>query len=143
TLEEAILQGFLELVERDSVALWWYNRLSRPAVDLDSFEEPYLKNVGAYLQTRRRDLWVLDLTSDLAIPAFVAVSRRIDRQPESIMFGFGSHLDSRIAVVRAVTELNQFLALIPDETAGYRPPVPSDRDGDEEVTAWAVTATLA
>ncbi len=25
-LEEAILQGLLELVERDSVGLWWYNR---------------------------------------------------------------------------------------------------------------------
>ena len=41
TLEEAILQGFLELVERDSVALWWYNRVRRPGIDLDSFEEPY------------------------------------------------------------------------------------------------------
>ena len=34
TLEEAILQGFLELVERDAVALWWYNRVQRPEVDL-------------------------------------------------------------------------------------------------------------
>jgi ribosomal protein S12 methylthiotransferase accessory factor len=31
TLEEAILQGFFELVERDACALWWYNRLRRPA----------------------------------------------------------------------------------------------------------------
>ena len=30
TLEEAIVQGFLELVERDSYAIWWYNRLSGP-----------------------------------------------------------------------------------------------------------------
>lgn len=28
--EEAILQGFMELVERDSVALWWYNRFHIP-----------------------------------------------------------------------------------------------------------------
>ena len=34
--EDAVLQGFFELVERDSVALWWYNRLRRPAVDLAS-----------------------------------------------------------------------------------------------------------
>ncbi|HEY9610820.1 TOMM precursor leader peptide-binding protein, partial [Allocoleopsis sp.] len=38
-LEEAILQGFMELVERDSIALWWYNRLPKPAVELSSFEE--------------------------------------------------------------------------------------------------------
>ena len=29
TLEEAIVQGFLELVERDAYAIWWYNRLQR------------------------------------------------------------------------------------------------------------------
>ena len=31
TLEEAIVQGFLELVERDAYAIWWYNRLRRAA----------------------------------------------------------------------------------------------------------------
>src|SRR5207247_11424861 len=51
TLEEAILQGFLELVERDGVALWWYNRVRRPAVDLDSFGEPYVDELRA--PTRR------------------------------------------------------------------------------------------
>ena len=30
TREEAIVQGFLELVERDAYAIWWYNRLQRP-----------------------------------------------------------------------------------------------------------------
>src|SRR5271169_1389605 len=30
TREEAIVQGFLELVERDSYAIWWYNRVQRP-----------------------------------------------------------------------------------------------------------------
>jgi ribosomal protein S12 methylthiotransferase accessory factor len=29
TMEEAILQGFMELVERDSIALWWYNRVKQ------------------------------------------------------------------------------------------------------------------
>ena len=29
TLEEAIVQGFLELVERDAYAIWWYNRLQQ------------------------------------------------------------------------------------------------------------------
>jgi bacteriocin biosynthesis cyclodehydratase domain-containing protein len=107
TLEEAILQGFLELVERDSVALWWYNRVSRPEVNLDSFEEPYLGKLRDYLRKHRRSLWVLDLTADLSVPVFAALSRRTDGEPEQIMFGFGAHLDPRIALMRAVTELNQ------------------------------------
>ena len=34
-LEEAVLQGFCELVERDAVALWWYPRSRKPALLLD------------------------------------------------------------------------------------------------------------
>jgi ribosomal protein S12 methylthiotransferase accessory factor len=48
TLEEAVVQGFLELVERDGVALWWYNRARRPGVDLDSFAEPYLGRLQTF-----------------------------------------------------------------------------------------------
>ena len=48
TLEKAILSGFLELVERDSVALWWYNRAPRPGVDLAGLGDPYLRSVAEY-----------------------------------------------------------------------------------------------
>lgn len=84
TQEEAILQGFMELVERDSVALWWYNCVKRPVVDLDSFDEPYLKALQDYYQTQHRE-WVLDITSDLKIPSFAAISRRSDRAAEEIL----------------------------------------------------------
>ena len=42
TAEEAILQGFYELAERDAFGIWWYNRLRVPAVDLESFDDEYL-----------------------------------------------------------------------------------------------------
>jgi oxazoline/thiazoline synthase len=50
TLEEAIVQGFLELVERDAYAIWWYNRLHRPGVDLDQFEDSYVRDLRAGLR---------------------------------------------------------------------------------------------
>src|SRR5690606_32783361 len=82
SLEEAILQGFFELVERDAVALWWYNRLSMAAVDLESFDDPYLRRTLDFYRRNGREFWVLDLTSDLEIPSFAAVSRRIDQPLE-------------------------------------------------------------
>jgi ribosomal protein S12 methylthiotransferase accessory factor len=139
TLEEAILQGFLELVERDSVALWWYNRVRRPGVCMDSFADPYLERVGAFLRGRRRDLWALDLTSDLQIPVFAALSRRTDQPAEKILFGFGAHLDPRIALLRAVTELIQMLALF----LGEEGEEPMDVIQDPEAVHWLKTATLA
>lgn len=111
TLEEAILQGFMELVERDCVALWWYNRIKRPVVDLDSFDEPYLQRLKDYYQTQHRDFWVLDITSDFNIPCFAAFSRRIGGATEEILLGFGTHFDAKVAILRAVTEVNQSLGI--------------------------------
>jgi oxazoline/thiazoline synthase len=110
TLEEAILQGFMELVERDCVALWWYNRLKKPQVDLDSFDDPYFQMLKQYYQTDlNREVWVLDLTSDFTIPTFAAISRSSDRLTEDIVLGFGAHFDPQIAISRALTEVNQVL----------------------------------
>lgn len=139
TREEAILQGFFELVERDAVALWWYNRIRRPGVDLDSFGESYLAELKDYLQGHHREMWALDLTSDLGIPTFMAASRRMDGATEQILFGFGAHLDARIALLRAVTEMNQMLGHVlrapDDETApGHLT--------DRETVEWLRTATL-
>jgi len=111
TLEEAIVQGFLELVERDAYAIWWYNRLRRPEVDLDQFQDSYVRDLRAQLAEVGRRLWVLDVTNDLGIPAFVAISHWTQNSQENIEFGSGAHFDSRIALLRALTELNQFLSI--------------------------------
>lgn len=111
SFEEAIVQGFMELVERDCVALWWYNRIQRPAVDLDSFDEPYLQTLRDYYQSQNYQLWVLDITNDFNIPSFAAIVRRDNQTSEAIVLGFGTHFDPKIAMLRAVTEVNQFMAV--------------------------------
>ena len=111
TLEEAILQGFLELVERDAYAIWWYNRLQRPQVDLRQFDDSYIRDAQNQLAESGRRLWVLDVTSDLGIPTFVAITHWMQNGQENIEFGSGAHFDTRIALLRALTELNQFLSI--------------------------------
>jgi oxazoline/thiazoline synthase len=111
TLEEAIVQGFLELVERDAHAIWWYNCLQRRELDLDQFDDSYIRDLQTQLAESGRRLWVLDIASDLAIPAFVAVTHWTQNGRENIEFCSGAHFDARIALLRAVTELNQFLSI--------------------------------
>jgi ribosomal protein S12 methylthiotransferase accessory factor len=111
TLAEAIVQGFLELVERDAYAIWWYNRLQRREVDLSQFDDSYIRDLQIQLAESGRRLWVLDVTSDLGIPTFVAITHWMQNGAENIEFGSGAHFDPRIALLRALTELNQFLAL--------------------------------
>ena len=100
TLEEAVVQGFLELVERDAYAIWWYNRLQRPEVDLGPFDDTYIRELKIQLAETGRRVWVLDVTSDLGIPSFVTIAHWIENGEEFIDFGSGAHFDARIAVLR-------------------------------------------
>jgi ribosomal protein S12 methylthiotransferase accessory factor len=136
-LEEAVLQGFCELVERDAVALWWYNRLRKPGVAVASFEEPYLLELIKHYKTLDREAWALDITSDLGIPAFAAVSRLSMGPEEHIFVGLGCHLDARVALQRAFAELTQMVVLAKGR---------EDIDvaiADDETLSWLRTATLA
>jgi ribosomal protein S12 methylthiotransferase accessory factor len=104
-LEEAILQGFFELCERDAVGIWWHSRAKRPAVDLASFEERYFLELVAHYDALGYALWVLDVTTDLEVPAFVALAHAAETNRWII--GLGSHREAKLGVQRALTELNQ------------------------------------
>ncbi len=106
TLDEAIIQGFLELVERDAVAVWWYNRLQRPCINIADVS---LEIVSLFeIATKEEwDHWVLDLTTDFEIPVFAAIGK--NRRTGRYRFGFGAHFEVHIAIERAISELYQLI----------------------------------
>jgi ribosomal protein S12 methylthiotransferase accessory factor len=138
--EEAILQGLLELVERDSTALWWYNRVHRPEIDLDTFDDPYVQQLRHVYLTRGREVWALDLTSDLGIPVVAGCSRRAGGEPEEILVAFGAHLDPRIAIRRALTEINQLLPALDQSSKELRA---RRLKPDSQLDDWLQRATFA
>ena len=135
TLEEAILQGFLELVERDACALWWYNRVRRPALDLASFDDPFFRRTAAYLRTKGRTLYAIDLTSDLGIPVVIALTH--DDRGGRVVCGLGAHLNAHVAASRAVAELNQLTIL-----GTVEPPETAGTDNDPMLAQWMREATI-
>jgi oxazoline/thiazoline synthase len=139
-LEEAVLQGLLELVERDAVALWWYNRLRRRGVDLDSVDDAYVSEIIHHYGELRRELWALDITSDFGVPTFAAISRRVDKAEEDIIYGFGAHLDPGVALARALTELNQSLEAVPTATG---PELIRTYRGSQDAVRWWRTVKTA
>lgn len=105
TWEEAVLGGLLELIERDAVTIWWYNRLRRPRVDWADFGDPWLLGAAEALAQQQRSPVLLDLTHDLGIPVYAAVAAREDgSQPYA---GCAAHLDARTAARKALSELVQ------------------------------------
>ncbi len=113
TKEDALLQGFYELIERDAFAIWWYNRLPARPVDFESFNDNFLNQARAYYAKFNRNIWMLDITSDFGIPVFVACSMRTDGRKD-LIFAPGAHENPLIAALRAVCELNQYLSAVRD-----------------------------
>ena len=162
--EEAILHGLLELVERDAVALWWYNRARRPGIDLAGSRLPDVAGALEAYAAMEREVWALDLTTDLGIPVIAALSCSRE-DGGGVTFGFGAHLDAEIALSRAVSELNQmtnavraarrgsllerWLAEVTPTTeswlaaAGHVPLAPSAASGDLAADVRAGVAAIA
>ena len=109
SLMEAILHGILELIERDSVGLWWYNQVQVPAYDLNSITHDAIRQIMHFVASLNRSLTILDITSDLGIPVFVAISTE---ESEHILLGFGAHFNPEQAILRALNELCQKLSVV-------------------------------
>jgi oxazoline/thiazoline synthase len=109
TFGAALSNALLELAERDAIAMWWYNRVRRPALDLAGVRDAWCRDLIAALRSADRDVWVLDVTNDLGIPTYAAVSRSLTGRQE-ILLGFGAHLDPRQALRRALGEMGQMFA---------------------------------
>jgi ribosomal protein S12 methylthiotransferase accessory factor len=139
SIEDAITRGFLELVERDGIAMWWYNRTRQPGVCLSSFDDKWIAGLPAGYARLGREVWVLDVTSDLGIPVMAAISRRTGSGTEDIVYGFGAHFDPRIALRRALTELGQLLPAAARRAGGQGYGVA----GNPHLTSWWSTATVA
>jgi ribosomal protein S12 methylthiotransferase accessory factor len=79
---------------------------------------------------------VLDLTTDLGVPAAAAVATGMEVFGDAPMMGYGAHLDPAIAVVRALTELAQMQAPFTEMPAGAALEFPghAERQWFENVT---------
>jgi ribosomal protein S12 methylthiotransferase accessory factor len=140
TLEWAILGGLLELIERDAVGIWWYNRLRRPTVDIASFADPYLDELCAHYRALGRDVWLLDVSTEFDVPVFVALSARRGAPTEDIIFGFAAHPDAACAARHALTELNQSYTFVAESGPGNETVY---RAENAEMLDWLRTATNA
>ncbi|MEM8813425.1 MAG: YcaO-like family protein [Pseudomonadota bacterium] len=94
-----------ELIERDAVSIWWYNRLERPRLPAAFVRNAIGTSLWAWLCERDRRFHVLDLTSDLGIPIAGALS--CDANGRMIADGYAAGRTGEEAVLGAVLEMLQ------------------------------------
>jgi ribosomal protein S12 methylthiotransferase accessory factor len=107
TVEAATLRGLLELVERDAVALWWRGGRRGRSIAADSDAGAAAAGLLAGLRQAKaeRTTWLLDITTDVEIPAVVALSARSSGL--GFAFGLGARLTLAEAACAAIFELCQ------------------------------------
>ena len=107
TREDATLRGLLELIERDAIALWWHGGRRGRSVAPDSEAASEVAALLAQLRPghAQRETRLLDITTDIGIPAVAAISTNADGGGFAI--GFGSRLTQAEAARAAVFELCQ------------------------------------
>ncbi|MFJ9541271.1 TOMM precursor leader peptide-binding protein [Streptomyces sp. NPDC101225] len=110
-VEEAILHGILEIVERDAFLMTWYARMPVPEVDLARAPDPRIRLVVERIERTGYRLRVFDMTLTEAIPAFWVLAQDTtgdDTRPKVVCTS-GSALDPAAAVLTALGELAPIL----------------------------------
>jgi ribosomal protein S12 methylthiotransferase accessory factor len=113
SFEAAAARALLELVERDAVALWWIGgRRARPLACESAAMAEAVRLLGMLREGEAgRASWLLDLTTDLAIPCVAALS--VDASGKGLACGFAARLTLAAAVRAAILEMCQMeLALL-------------------------------
>jgi ribosomal protein S12 methylthiotransferase accessory factor len=116
-LEEAVLFGLLELIERDAFLLAWYGNAPLAAIDLDSCGSPVVRAMTDRAALRGYDVRVYDNRIDLPVPVVTGLAVRRDGGPGTFAFAAGAALDPLTAVESALSEILTYLPHLPRQVA--------------------------
>ncbi|MEU4383169.1 TOMM precursor leader peptide-binding protein [Micromonospora echinofusca] len=110
-LEEAVLHACLETIERDAFLLTWYAGRPPPALALPPDTDPLTRHLADRIAAEGYRLHLLDVTSDVGIPAVwaLAVTDRTDRG--ATFSAAGAHPDPRRAAAAAILEVGVNVAV--------------------------------
>lgn len=134
-LEEAILHGILEVVERDAFLISWYGRLNVPAIDPFTAEDKEIHLMLDKIAEKGYDFHAFDITFDFGIPCLWAmvVNRNADERIKTLCVA-RAHLDGEEALKGVVLELAAMIEPRQQEFQANRARALSMVDGPFEVT---------
>ncbi|MBX7075793.1 MAG: YcaO-related McrA-glycine thioamidation protein [Methanobacteriaceae archaeon] len=107
-LEEAVLHGIFEVVERDAWSIFEITKKNKKEIDLNNIENDSINDILDKFERESVDINLLDITADIGIPTVAASSDdTILKDAALLTLGVGTHLNPDIAVLRALTEVAQ------------------------------------
>lgn len=112
-LEEAILFGLLELVERDAFLLAWYGRARLNAIDLRTCRSPAVRTMLDRAALHGYDVHAFDTRMDVAVPVVTALAVRRDGGPGTLSFSAAAGFDPEGTVEAALSEVLTYIPHLP------------------------------
>lgn len=107
-LEEAILHGIFEVIERDAWSIFELTRKNVKQIDTNNIDNDVLNNILAKFKENDINIKLMDLTTDIKVPTIAATSDdTLLKDPALLTLGVGTHLNPEIAILRALTEVAQ------------------------------------
>ncbi|MER5638918.1 TOMM precursor leader peptide-binding protein [Kitasatospora sp. NPDC002227] len=116
-LEEAVLFGLLELIERDAFLLGWYGNATLPELALDACGSGALRAMLDRAALRGYDVRAFDNRVDLAVPVVTALAVRRDGGPGTLAFAAAAGFDPESTIEGAVSEILTYLPHLPGQVA--------------------------
>lgn len=106
-LEEAVLHGMCEVIERDAWSICEARRRPRGEIVVEE-GCPVVSELLEKFRSQGVEVHLKDLTSDVGIPTIAAAADDVRmKDPALLNLGVGTHLSPRVAAIRALTEVAQ------------------------------------
>lgn len=113
SLEEAILYGIFEVVERDSFLMAWYARLPCPRLDpYSSGDQELLLMIHRIKAVLGYEVLLYNTTTENGIPSIWAIAKGKPEHEVSLVCAAGAHLDPVRAAKGAVHELAGMISMV-------------------------------
>ena len=107
-IEEAVLHGIFEVVERDAWSIFELTKRNKKQIDLDTIENDTVSELVEKFTEQGIKIKLMDITADLKIPTIVAsADDTVLKDAALLTLGVGTHLNPEIAAIRALSEVAQ------------------------------------
>ena len=107
-IEEAVLHGIFEVVERDAWSIFELTKRNKKQIDLDTIENDTVSELVEKFTSQGIKIKLMDITADLKIPTIVAsADDTVLKDAALLTLGVGTHLNPEIAAIRALSEVAQ------------------------------------
>ena len=107
-LEEAILHGIFEVIERDAWSIFEMTHKNYSQINIDSIESELINEIIDKFESQGIKIKLMDFTADINIPTIAAsADDTVTRDAGLLTLGIGTHLDPEVAILRALTEVAQ------------------------------------